>query len=187
MLCLVSTTAYSCNQNGAEGGCESTQRKGYLFSRQEKIRILKFVTSTAQTQRRTPFTVQHVGSLVNEFNKYFLHEYLQLQSGTRNSTPQILSSKITFKKKLDSLSETAYFTFSGPEKEEWLRANSPYLLSKYKVLFLPLRLQMATLQSRIYEALIMLTDPLSFNPCQSNSSHNHLPSFYYIYMSIVYF
>jgi len=75
--------------------------------------------------------------------------------------------KNTFKKKLDSLSGTGYFTFSGPQKEEWFRADSPYLLSKYKIFFI-LRLQMATPQSRIYEALIMLKEPFSFNPCQSN-------------------
>lgn len=83
---------------------------------------------------------------------YFLHEYLQLQSGTWNSIPEILSPKITFIKKLGSLSETAYFTFTGSPKEQWLRANSPYLLPKYNGLLLILCLQIALLQSRIHEA-----------------------------------
>lgn len=43
-----------CGRRGKGG---STQRKRYLFSRQEKNRTLKSVTSTAHIQRGTPFPV----------------------------------------------------------------------------------------------------------------------------------
>lgn len=101
---LLSTTAYCHNQNMEGGNTE----KRVTLSKTEKTRLLEFVTSTGPTQRGTPFVVQHIGSLTREFKKehiFFMHT---CSCSQEQQTSDPLSSKITFKKKLDSLSETAY-------------------------------------------------------------------------------
>lgn len=150
-LCLVSTTAHS-PQSDRKGMGEKYTEQRVSFFKAEKTQNVKIWNHHHPNPKKNSFQLQQVTSLeINLLKNIFS---LQIHApAAMNSIPLILSSKSHFWK--ETVSETAYFTFSGPQQEEWLRANCPYLWTKSNVL-----------SSSSHEWQLSCW---SINPCQSNS------------------
>lgn len=139
-------------QSDRKGMGEKYTEQRVSFFKAEKTQNVKIWNHHRPNPKKNSFQLQQVSSL--EMN--LLKNIFSLQIHTpaaMNSIPLILSSKSHFWK--ETVSETAYFTFSGPQQEEWLRANCPYLWTKSNVL-----------SSSSHEWQLSCW---SMNPCQSNS------------------
>lgn len=169
--------AYSLNQY-RQIITKSAQEKGHLCFQREKQNV-NIRNQHCPNREELPAAVLFWA--VYKQLQQRTHEYLQLlpEQGT---VYHIFSSRSSFLKKLVSLSETAHFTFNGPQKEDWLWTNPPDLPPKHKSFILVLWLQMASLQSTSYKAITTLKDLLSFNLSQSNSSLTITFFLHYLYL-----
>lgn len=158
-LCLVSTTARSHNQT-EKGWERNIQRKRVSFFKEGKNQNLNICNQHCPNAKRNSLQLQQVSNLELDLIKNISSLQIPVASA-RYSIPQVPPSKSHIWKQ--TVPETAYFTFSGPQKEERLRPNSPYFLANTK--------RSSSSCSSKWQLRCW-----SINPDQSNSPS---PSFYY--------